>query len=106
GMAFTTNIYRKTLQNAKTEGAGFDKVLQARLLKQNVQIAHTPNAIVYDQKSSQSSQLVSQRSRWINSWFKYVKYGIDLFAEGIFKCSWNQLLFGIVLMRPPLFIFL
>ena len=106
GMAFSTNVYKQTLQNVQIEGAGFDKVLQARLLKKNVRIAHAPNAIVYDQKSSQTSQLVSQRSRWINSWFKYVKYGADLSAKGIYKCSWNQFLFGIVLMRPPLFMFL
>ena len=106
GMAFTTEIYRKSLQNVKIEGAGFDKVLQARLLKRNVRIAHAPAAIVYDQKSSQTAQLVSQRSRWINSWFKYVKYGADLIAKGIYNRSWNQFLFGIALMRPPLFMFL
>src|SRR5690606_5463832 len=51
-------------------------------------------------------QLVSQRSRWINSWFKYVNYGVELFFLGMYKLSWNQFLFGIVLSRPPLFMFL
>lgn len=106
GMAFTTAIYKTSLGNEKIKGAGFDKVLQAQLLKQDVRIAHAPNAIVYDQKSSQTAQLVSQRARWINSWFKYVKYGIELLFLGIYKLSWNQFLFGIVLLRPPLFMFL
>lgn len=106
GMAFTTAIYTTSLGNEKIEGAGFDKVLQAKLLKLDVRIAHAPNAIVFDQKSSQTAQLVSQRSRWINSWFKYVKYGVELLFLGMFKLSWNQFLFGIVLSRPPLFMFL
>lgn len=106
GMAFTTAIYQIALEGIEVKGAGFDKVLQAQLLKRNIRIAHAPDAIVYDQKSSQTGQLVSQRSRWINSWFKYAKYGIHLFVQGVFKFNINQFLFGIVLMRPPLFMFL
>ena len=50
--------------------------------------------------------LVKQRSRWINSWFKYFSNGFKLLKRSIHNSSINQLLFGIVLLRPPLFIFL
>jgi hypothetical protein len=50
--------------------------------------------------------LVNQRSRWINTWFKYFSLGFALIGKGITKPSWNQFLFGLILLRPPLFIFL
>ncbi|MFX8320141.1 hypothetical protein ABTL33_19090, partial [Acinetobacter baumannii] len=69
-------------------------------------IAFTDKAIVYDEKTTHTDQLVKQRARWINTWFKYFSYGFTLIAQGIKNLNWNQFLFGIVLLRPPLFIFL
>ena len=106
GMAFETNLYHQFLKQHKVSGAGFDKVLQNWIVKQNIRIAFNPNAIVFDQKTSQSDQLVKQRSRWINTWFKYFNYGFGLVFKGIKNLSINQFIFGLVLLRPPLFIFL
>ena len=106
GMAFTTALYRECLEQKDITGAGFDKVLQAEIVSRNLKIAFTDKAIVYDEKTSQSDQLVSQRSRWINTWFKYFSLGFTLIKKGITKPSWNQFLFGLILLRPPLFIFL
>ena len=106
GMAFTTNLYKECLGHLDITGAGFDKVLQAEIIKRNKRIAFAEKAIVYDEKTTHSGQLVNQRSRWINTWFKYFGYGFTLIAKGIKKRSVNQLIFGIVLLRPPLFIFL
>lgn len=106
GMAFTNNLYQSFLNQNKVSGAGFDKVLQYWLIKQNIKIAFADEAVVYDEKTSQSDQLVKQRSRWINTWFKYFKYGFNLVYCGIKNSSINQFLFGLVLLRPPLFIFL
>ena len=106
GMAFNYTLYHSFLKQNKVSGAGFDKVLQHWLLKQNIKIAFTNEAIVYDEKTSQPDQLVKQRSRWINTWFKYFKYGFNLVYFGFKNLSVNQFLFGLVLLRPPLFIFL
>ncbi|MGI4729646.1 MAG: glycosyltransferase [Janthinobacterium lividum] len=106
GMAFTTELYQFCLENLDISGAGFDKVLQAEIVKYRLQIAYAENAIVYDEKTAQPHQLVSQRSRWINSWFKYSGLGFGLVFKGLKNCSVNQVLFGSVLLRPPLFIFL
>jgi cellulose synthase/poly-beta-1,6-N-acetylglucosamine synthase-like glycosyltransferase len=106
GMAFETELYHQFLIENKVSGAGFDKVLQNWLVKQNIRIAFNPNAIVFDQKTSKSDQLVKQRSRWINTWFKYFTYGFDLIFKGVKNLSINQFIFGLVLLRPPLFIFL
>ncbi|MGI4749809.1 MAG: glycosyltransferase [Janthinobacterium lividum] len=106
GMAFTTELYRFCLENLDITGTGFDKVLQAEIVKYRLQIAFAKKAIVYDEKTTQPDQLVSQRSRWINSWFKYSGLGFGLIFKGLGNFSINQVLFGMVLLRPPLFIFL
>ncbi|NNU33329.1 glycosyltransferase [Mucilaginibacter sp. S1162] len=106
GMAFTTDLYVECPGQRDIVGAGFDKVLQAEIVSRNVRIAFAEKAIVYDEKTSNTDQLVNQRSRWINTWFKYFSLGFSLIAKGITNFSWNQLLFGLVLLRPPLFIFL
>jgi len=106
GMAFQTALYRECLEHLSIEGAGFDKVLQAEIIRRGHRIAFAPEAIVYDEKTTASQQLVGQRARWINTWFKYFGFGFDIFGKGLLRFNWNQILFGIVLLRPPLFIFL
>jgi cellulose synthase/poly-beta-1,6-N-acetylglucosamine synthase-like glycosyltransferase len=106
GMAFTTVLYRECLEHQDITGAGFDKVLQAAIVGRDIRIAFTDKAIVYDEKTTHSDQLVNQRSRWINTWFRYFKFGFTLVGKGTTKPSWNQFLFGLILLRPPLFIFL
>lgn len=106
GMAFSVALYKGCLEGKQVEGAGFDKVLQAAIVGKNQRIAFAEKAIVYDEKTSKSDQLVQQRSRWINTWFKYFTFGFTLIRDGIRQSSLNQLLFGITLLRPPLFIFI
>ncbi|WP_159467675.1 glycosyltransferase [Dyadobacter sp. 3J3] len=106
GMAFTTSLYRKCLEHLDVTGAGFDKVLQEGIISRGYRIAFSENAIVYDEKTSGTDQLVNQRARWINTWFKYFALGFKIFFKGIVSMNWNQFLFGLVLLRPPLFIFL
>jgi cellulose synthase/poly-beta-1,6-N-acetylglucosamine synthase-like glycosyltransferase len=106
GMAFTTSLYKECLGNLDITGAGFDKILQKEIVERGYRIAFAENAIVYDEKTSRSEQLVKQRARWINTWFRYFKFGFTLLFQGIKGLNWNQFLFGIVLLKPPLFIFL
>lgn len=106
GMSFTRQLYADFLNSHQIKGAGFDKVLQAWLVGNNRTIAFNEHAIVYDEKTSRSQQLVNQRSRWINTWFKYFKFGFLILFKGIRNLSLNQFIFGIILLRPPLFLFL
>lgn len=106
GMAFTTELYRDCLAGYSFSGAGFDKVLQYAIVKRGYRIACAPEAVVFDEKTSQADQLENQRARWINTWFKYFRFGFSLLAKGITRFNPNQFLFGLMLVRPPLFIFL
>lgn len=106
GMAFNTELFIDCLKDLELRGAGFDKVLQKLIVEKDKRIAFAPDAIVYDQKTSVPSELVNQRSRWINTWFKYFRFGFTLALKGITNRSLNQFLFGLVLLRPPLFLFL
>lgn len=106
GMAFTTELYKFCLDHLDVTGAGFDKVLQAEIVNYRLQIAFAKRAIVYDEKTMHPGQLVKQRARWINTWFRYAGFGVKLILRGFGNFSKNQVLFGIVLLRPPLFIFL
>ncbi len=106
GMAFKTSLYRECLEHQDITGAGFDKVLQMEIVRRGYRISFNANAIVYDEKTTKSDQLVKQRARWINTWFRYFKFGFSLVAAGVKKFDFNRFLFGIILLRPPLFIFL
>lgn len=104
GMAFVTNFYRDCILTLQIEGAGFDKALQVEILRRGERIAFAEQAIVYDEKTSNPKQLVNQRARWINAWFKYAKKGLRLATTGIIKLNWNQFACGIVFVKPPIFI--
>lgn len=106
GMAFTTALYKQCFQNVKLEGAGFDKVLQYELLMRGKIIAFAENVVVLDEKTAGTDQLVKQRSRWINTWFKYFMLGWRLLVFSIKTLSINRFLFSLMLLRPPLFILL
>ena len=106
GMAFTVDLYRSCLEHLDIVGAGFDKVLQYEVVKRGKRIAYAGGAMVYDEKTAYPAQLVNQRARWINTWFKYFSFGFSLSGMGIRRFNWNQIVFGLTLLRPPLFMFL
>lgn len=106
GMAFTTSIYKKCLRHLNIDGAGFDKVLQYELLNRNKRIAFAEKAIVYDEKTTQPDQLVKQRARWINTWFRFWVLGAKMLLSSLKRPNWNRFAFSMLLMRPPLFLML
>jgi cellulose synthase/poly-beta-1,6-N-acetylglucosamine synthase-like glycosyltransferase len=107
GMAFTTSLFKDCLQqHVESEGAGFDKILQTEIINKGFRIAFAEYAIVYDEKTSLPDQLIKQRARWNNTWFRFFNLGFNLILQGIFKISINRFVFGFILVRPPLFLLL
>ncbi len=106
GMAFKTDLYLECISGYTQDGAGFDKVLQYEIVKRKLRIAFSNEVIVYDQKTTTSNQLIKQRARWINTWFKSYIIAWRLLISSIFTLDKNGILFAIALLRPPLFILL
>src|SRR5690554_563605 len=104
GMAFKTSLFVDCLKDYNGKGAGFDKILQYQIIRRGIRIAFSNEVIVYDQKTTSSEQLIKQRARWINTWFKTINIGSHLFLHSVFGWNRNAFLFSMILLRPPLFI--
>ena len=114
GMAVETDLYAAYLaspeiEQGKTQWKKMlqeDKILQNNLLYKNEKIVYAWDAIVYDEKVVSGEQVETQRSRWLFSYFQNLPNSSGLILKGLFGLSWNQLLFGLVTIAPPLFILL
>jgi cellulose synthase/poly-beta-1,6-N-acetylglucosamine synthase-like glycosyltransferase len=102
GIALETSLYKEVVyQNFL---GGFDKKIQADIVKLIPQLAYAEDAIVYDEKIDSGDAMETQRTRWINAYFKYFRYGWNVFVTGLKRGSFNLMFFGFNLLRPPLFL--
>jgi cellulose synthase/poly-beta-1,6-N-acetylglucosamine synthase-like glycosyltransferase len=104
GLAIEKDLY-KSIEYKDFLG-GFDKKLQTHILQQVDRIGYAKDAILYDEKITTGSSLENQRTRWINSYFKYFSESTTLLWNGIRKFDFNLIYFAVILLRPPLFIVL
>jgi cellulose synthase/poly-beta-1,6-N-acetylglucosamine synthase-like glycosyltransferase len=102
GVAIDLELYNEVEYSSLL--GGFDKKLQAHLVKRVDQIAFAPAAVLYDEKITSGQALEQQRTRWINAYFKYFSLGWGIFTAGLRRLSPNLLFFGFNTLRPPLFI--
>ncbi len=72
GMAFEYRLFENVMASVDAIG-GFDKEMELRMTRQSIDIAYDENAIVYDEKVSQSQQFSRQRSRWLAAQYKYAR---------------------------------
>ncbi|HHM21651.1 MAG TPA: glycosyltransferase [Bacteroidetes bacterium] len=114
GMAVETGLYKAYLASPEIERGKHqwkrmlqeDKILQNFLLRQNKRIAYAWEAICFDEKVEDLGAVQTQRSRWLFSYFQNLPNSIGILRRGIVGLSWNQLLFGLVTLAPPMFIML
>lgn len=102
GVAIDTDLYKEIVY--ENHLGGFDKKMQACLVQKSDQMAFAREAIVYDEKVSSGQALEKQRTRWIHSYFKYLKLNWIVFKNGIRKRNADSILFGFLNIRPPFFI--
>jgi cellulose synthase/poly-beta-1,6-N-acetylglucosamine synthase-like glycosyltransferase len=102
GIALDLDLYKEIMY--KDGLGGFDKKLQVQMAKKVKQIAFAENAIVYDEKVEDGATLEKQRTRWINTYFKYFKDSWSLFLNGFKTFNMGRILLGFVMLRPPLFL--
>jgi cellulose synthase/poly-beta-1,6-N-acetylglucosamine synthase-like glycosyltransferase len=102
GIAIETALYRQVMY--KDGLGGFDKKLQADIIRTIPQLAFAEDAIVYDEKVDDGGTLEKQRTRWIYTYFKYFPVNWKLFMAGWKRMNFNLIFFGFTVLRPPLFI--
>ncbi len=114
GMAVEAELYKAYLASPEIEQGKHlwkkmlqeDKILQNNLLFKKEKISYAWDAIVYDEKVVSGEQVETQRTRWLFSYFQNLKNSSGLLLKGILGFNYNQLLFGLVTIAPPLFILL
>ncbi|MEO1264006.1 MAG: glycosyltransferase [Bacteroidota bacterium] len=114
GMAVEAELYKAYLASPEIEEGKHhwkkmlqeDKILQNFLLRKNERIAYAWDAICYDEKVDDLGAVETQRSRWLFSYFQNMPNSIGILRRAIFNFSWNQWLFGLVTIAPPMFIML
>ncbi len=102
GIAIDLDLYKEIFY--KDALGGFDKKLQIQLTQKVKQIGFAKDCIVYDEKVEDGATMEKQRTRWIYTYFKYFKDSLVLFLEGLMKFNMSQILMGLMMLRPPLFI--
>jgi cellulose synthase/poly-beta-1,6-N-acetylglucosamine synthase-like glycosyltransferase len=83
-----------------------DKILQNHILRANGKIVYAKNAIVYDEKVVDGTGVETQRGRWLFSYFQNLPNTLGILRRSITNFSWNQLVFGLMTITPPMFILL
>jgi len=103
GIAVDKDLYGKVLYEDHL--GGFDKKLQSFLVRSG-RIAFAPDAYVYDEKVDDGAALEKQRTRWIFAYFRYFAINWGIIREGLRSFRPDWVLFGINVVKPPLFLLL
>jgi cellulose synthase/poly-beta-1,6-N-acetylglucosamine synthase-like glycosyltransferase len=114
GMAVETALYRGYLTSPEIETGKHlgkkmlqeDKILQNHLLYQKEKIVYAKDALIYDEKVTTGDAVETQRGRWLYSYFQNLPNTVGLLLRGFFLLNWNQLLFALTTIIPPMFILL
>ncbi|MBX2963556.1 MAG: glycosyltransferase [Cyclobacteriaceae bacterium] len=88
GMSFKYSLIKKTLGEMISIG-GFDRELELRLIRNNINIYYSHNAKVFDQKVSSVNVFKNQRTRWISSQFHYLKTYLRTGISALFNGNIN-----------------
>ena len=114
GIAVESGLYKAFLESEKVNTylkenrpiVAEDKFLQNFLVSRDYQVAFAKDAILFDEKVSSASQVKSQRSRWLFSYFENVTSAWNLLLKGLKNRDKNQIIIGLTTLSPPLFILL
>lgn len=102
GVAFDYHLLKEKLSTMNSIG-GFDRELEVLLLQDGIKVAYHKDAIVYDEKVSQTKSFQNQRKRWISSQYvylaKYFTVGMAALINGNFTFFNSTVLRNIQLPR-------
>ena len=104
GVSVLTDIYKRICYDNNSLMGGFDKRMQAEIGKAVPQLAYAPEAILFDEKVSDSKNLEKQRIRWIKAYMNFLGDAFMVFLQGAKRGNFNQMYFGFNMLRPPYFL--
>jgi cellulose synthase/poly-beta-1,6-N-acetylglucosamine synthase-like glycosyltransferase len=84
GVVFEYPLFKEKIHSMNSVG-GFDRELELLLLKDGVKVQYLKDAIVYDEKVSQTKTFTNQRKRWISSQYFYLRKYFSVGMKALFK---------------------
>ena len=84
GVVFEYPLLKEKISTMNSVG-GFDRELELLLLKDGVKVQYLKDAIVYDEKVSQTKTFTNQRKRWISSQYFYLRKYFLAGMKALFK---------------------
>ncbi len=78
GMGIDYALFKKTM--ATVDSVGEDKEVELKIIRDNHTIEYVHDAIIYDEKTQESSNFVNQRRRWIAAQLDYFR---NYFPDGL-----------------------
>ncbi|MEQ8238837.1 MAG: hypothetical protein RIA69_06475, partial [Cyclobacteriaceae bacterium] len=106
GMAFDYEFFRNQMKEIDALG-GFDKQLELKFLKENIEIKYLEDAYVYDEKVSSKEVFTNQRTRWIAA---QIRFGLASFTDAtkvlMKERNWDYFDKSLQFLLPPRLILL
>ncbi len=101
-MAFTTTLFKKCLKQANASKLSFNKTIEFEIVSRGHQIAFAQKAIVFNTNNN-NVPFVKQHKQNIDAWFTNLAANFRLLIKGFEFRNLNQILFGVMLLQPPIF---
>lgn len=103
GFCIESSIFNKIVNKSfKNKVIGCDKIIQAKLLLYTKHIAYAANAIVFDEKTSSSKNMIKQKAMWFLDYYKNIFEALPILFKGIKTLSFDRINYAVNIMRPPL----
>jgi cellulose synthase/poly-beta-1,6-N-acetylglucosamine synthase-like glycosyltransferase len=101
GMAFEYDFFKKLMSGVKAIG-GFDKDIELRLTRDKIKIEYLPDALILDEKVSETKTFSNQRRRWLSAQVVYFKQSfLPSLRDLLLKGNWDYFLKSFQQVQPP-----
>jgi cellulose synthase/poly-beta-1,6-N-acetylglucosamine synthase-like glycosyltransferase len=100
GMGLDYALFKSTM--ATIDSVGEDKEVELKIIKNNHTIEYVHDAVIYDEKTQESSNFVNQRRRWIAAQLDYFRhYFLDGLKALITKGNFDYFDKVLQMVQPP-----
>lgn len=104
GIMFERSLFERAVQNLDKRAPGMDKnlLIQMLMLKADLNLIYTEEAVVSDEKTEKKDAYGRQRTRWFaNQYFNAFFYAVKLVLHSLKHGNLKGLDYLLTLLRPP-----